>query len=124
MLECKPNLTGSTADKTDEGCFGCCLQLADVTFEKGSQIETVGDAAFLNCSELALICVRSSIETVSPTCFGEGSTLRCVLVETGWQLSRGRNAIVEIWKSIRTRMYIVHYCVGRSPQIAKLCVEQ
>lgn len=50
-----------------------CSKLATVTFEKGSQLKTIGgrygSGAFANCTALTAIEIPASVETIEATAF-------------------------------------------------------
>ena len=81
--------------------FGISSQLATVTFEKGSQLKTIGGGysssshfgtysdyygAFSDCSSLTSIEIPASVETIEATAFKRCSKLTTVTFEKGSQL--------------------------------------
>ena len=71
--------------------------MATVTFEKGSQLKTIGGGyysssysyyygAFLDCTELSSIEIPASVETIEATAFKGCSSLATVTFEKGSQL--------------------------------------
>ena len=81
--------------------FSDCSQLATVTFEKGSQLKTIGGGysssshfgtysdyygAFSDCSSLTSIEIPASVETIEATAFKRCSKLTTVTFEKGSQL--------------------------------------
>ena len=67
-----------------------CSKLATVTFEKGSQLKTIGgrygSGAFANCTALTAIEIPASVETIEATAFKRCSSLATVTFEKGSQL--------------------------------------
>ena len=59
------------------GAFSNCRKLASVTFEKGSQLKTIGEiipsnitkGAFTNCTSLTFIEIPASVETIEAAAF-------------------------------------------------------
>ena len=81
--------------------FWGCSSLATVTFEKGSQLKTIGGGysssshfgtysdyygAFSDCSSLTSIEIPASVETIEATAFSDCSKLATVTFEKGSQL--------------------------------------
>ncbi|WP_346987358.1 leucine-rich repeat domain-containing protein, partial [Alistipes shahii] len=74
--------------------FKRCSSLATVTFEKGSQLKTIGGeyssssyyGAFSDCSSLTSIEIPASVETIEATAFKRCSSLATVTFEKGSQL--------------------------------------
>ena len=65
------------------GAFSNCRKLASVTFEKGSQLKTIGEiipsnitkGAFTNCTSLTFIEIPASVETIEAAAFKGCSSL-------------------------------------------------
>ena len=74
--------------------FWDCSKLTTVTFEKGSQLKTIGGGysssyyhgAFSDCSSLTSIEIPASVETIEATAFKRCSKLTTVTFEKGSQL--------------------------------------
>ena len=75
--------------------FWGCSSLTTVTFEKGSQLKTIGGGysnssdyygAFSDCSSLTSIEIPASVETIEATAFKRCSKLATVTFEKGSQL--------------------------------------
>ena len=106
-----PNYYGAFADCTaltsieipasvetiEAAAFKGCSSLATVTFEKGSQLKTIGGGyysssysyyygAFLDCTALTSIEIPASVETIEATAFKGCSSLATVTFEKGSQL--------------------------------------
>ena len=106
-----PNYYGAFADCTaltsieipasvetiEAAAFMRCSKLATVTFEKGSQLKTIGGGyysssysyyygAFLDCTALTSIEIPASVETIEAAAFMRCSKLATVTFEKGSQL--------------------------------------
>ena len=70
--------------------FKGCSSLTTVTFEKGSQLKTIGEeydgGAFSGCSALTSIEIPASVETIGSSAFKGCSSLTTVTFEEGSQL--------------------------------------
>ena len=71
--------------------FGGCSSLTTVTFEKGSQLKTIGGGssyygAFSYCTALTSIEIPASVETIGASAFKGCSSLATVTFENGSQL--------------------------------------
>ena len=69
----------------EDGAFHGCTALTTVTFEKGSQLKTIGYRAF-NSSGLQSIEIPASVETIRTSAFQGCTALTTVTFETGSQL--------------------------------------
>ena len=102
-----PNYYGAFADCTaltsieipasvetiEAAAFMRCSKLATVTFEKGSQLKTIGGdyssyyyGVFSDCTALKSIEIPASVETIEATAFENCSSLATVTFEKGSQL--------------------------------------
>ena len=75
----------------EEAAFKGCSSLATVTFEKGSQLKTIGgdsysSGAFSDCTALTSIEIPASVETIEAAAFKGCSSLATVTFEKGSQL--------------------------------------
>ena len=84
----------ASVETIEATAFKRCSQLATVTFEKGSQLKTIGGGyyssyyhgAFSDCSSLTSIEIPASVETIEATAFKRCSQLATVTFEKGSQL--------------------------------------
>ena len=91
----------ASVETIEATAFSDCSQLATVTFEKGSQLKTIGGGysssshfgtysdyygAFSDCSSLTSIEIPASVETIEATAFKRCSKLTTVTFEKGSQL--------------------------------------
>ena len=91
----------ASVETIEATAFKRCSKLATVTFEKGSQLKTIGGGysssshfgtysdyygAFSDCSSLTSIEIPASVETIEATAFHDSSKLTTVTFEKGSQL--------------------------------------
>ena len=87
----------ASVETIEAAAFKGCSSLATVTFEKGSQLKTIGGGyysssysyyygAFLDCTALTSIEIPASVETIEATAFKGCSSLATVTFEKGSQL--------------------------------------
>ena len=87
----------ASVETIEAAAFMGCSSLATVTFEKGSQLKTIGGGyysssysyyygAFLDCTALTSIEIPASVETIEATAFKGCSSLATVTFEKGSQL--------------------------------------
>ena len=87
----------ASVETMEAAAFKGCSSLATVTFEKGSQLKTIGGGyysssysyyygAFLDCTALTSIEIPASVETIEATAFKGCSSLATVTFEKGSQL--------------------------------------
>ena len=91
----------ASVETIEATAFSDCSKLATVTFEKGSQLKTIGGGysssshfgtysdyygAFSDCSSLTSIEIPASVETIEATAFKRCSKLTTVTFEKGSQL--------------------------------------
>lgn len=80
----------ASVETIDESAFEGCSSLETVTFEKGSQLKTIGgsssDGAFADCTALTSIEIPASVETIEAAAFKGCSSLATVTFEKGSQL--------------------------------------
>ena len=84
----------ASVETIEATAFKRCSKLATVTFEKGSQLKTIGGGyyssyyhgAFSDCSSLTSIEIPASVETIEATAFKRCSKLATVTFEKGSQL--------------------------------------
>lgn len=66
----------NTVKFIDELAFGACYSLESCYFEEGSQLETVGPAAFMNSDELSTIKLPEGLKTIQDGAFMGCSKLK------------------------------------------------
>ena len=80
----------ASVETIGDSAFMGCFKLETVTFEKGSQLKTIGgrygSGAFANCTALTAIEIPASVETIEATAFKRCSSLATVTFEKGSQL--------------------------------------
>ena len=87
----------ASVETIEAAAFKGCSSLATVTFEKGSQLKTIGGGyysssysyyygAFLDCTALTSIEIPASVETIEATAFKGCYSLATVTFEKGSQL--------------------------------------
>ena len=80
----------ASVETIEEAAFYGCSSLTTVTFEKGSQLKTIGgghySGAFYGCTALTSIEIPASVETIEATAFYGCSSLTTVTFEKGSQL--------------------------------------
>ena len=80
----------ASVETIGDSAFMGCSKLATVTFEKGSQLKTIGgrygSGAFANCTALTAIEIPASVETIEATAFKRCSSLATLTFEKGSQL--------------------------------------
>jgi len=87
----------ASVETIEAAAFKGCSSLATVTFEKGSQLKTIGGGysestfssyygAFSDCTALTTIEIPASVETIEAAAFEDCSSLATVTFEQGSQL--------------------------------------
>ena len=80
----------ASVETIEKVAFSGCSKLATVTFEKGSQLKSIGGGkslgAFMDCTALTSIEIPASVETIEATAFIGCSSLEIVTFEKGSQL--------------------------------------
>ena len=84
----------ASVETIEATAFKRCSKLTTITFEKGSQLKTIGGGyyssyyhgAFSDCSSLTSIEIPASVETIEATAFKRCSKLTTVTFEKGSQL--------------------------------------
>ena len=81
----------ASVETIEAAAFKGCSSLATVTFEKGSQLKTIGggsysSGAFSDCTALTSIEIPASVETIEASAFKGCSSLATVTFENGSQL--------------------------------------
>ena len=83
----------ASVETIEAAAFMRCSKLATVTFEKGSQLKTIGGdyssyyyGVFSDCTALKSIEIPASVETIEATAFNPCSSLATVTFEKGSQL--------------------------------------
>ena len=80
----------ASVETIEKVAFSGCSKLATVTFEKGSQLKSIGGGkslgAFMDCTALTSIEIPASVETIEATAFIGCSSLETVTFEKGSQL--------------------------------------
>jgi hypothetical protein len=77
----------SSVEFLAEFCFGDCNALESVTFENGSKLSVIGEAAFAHTS-LRSLCVPASVEGIGDACFRTCWELRSLAFEAPSALRR------------------------------------
>ncbi len=75
----------ASVETIEAAAFYGCSSLATVTFEKGSQLKTIGSTAFETCP-ITSIEIPASVETIEDAAFKGCSSLATVTFEKGSQL--------------------------------------
>ncbi len=75
----------ASVETIEEYAFHNCSKLTDVTFEKGSKLETIGSCVF-DGSNLTSIEIPASVETIEKDAFSNCSRLATVTFEKGSKL--------------------------------------
>jgi hypothetical protein len=68
-------------------CFRTSSALLHLAFERDSQLSSLGDAAFANCTSLQSICIPSSTNSISRFSFYACEKLASLMFERGSQMS-------------------------------------
>ena len=76
----------ASVETIGNNAFASCKNLTIVTFEKGSQLKTIGYSAFSNCTSLTSIEIPASVETIEDDAFYACKALTIVTFEKGSQL--------------------------------------
>ena len=66
--------------------FYNCLQLITVTYDKDSQLNTIGPLGFMKCTSLTVIEIPASVETIEANAFNGCSSLTTITFEKGSHL--------------------------------------
>ena len=77
-----PNGTSSSSD-FNRGMFELCRSLKTVTFADGSQLQSIGNNAFLGCTNLADITLPASVKSIGNSAFSECTSLTDITLPTG-----------------------------------------
>jgi len=81
------SVTISASVKTIEGhAFYLCTSLESVTFEKGSQLETIGEIVFGYCTKIESIEIPASVKTIGGSAFLSCGKIENITFEKGSQL--------------------------------------
>ena len=76
----------ASVETIEAKAFKGCSSLATVTFEQGSQLKTISNGAFSNCTALTTIEIPASVETIGTSAFANCSSLATVTFEKESQL--------------------------------------
>ena len=114
----------ASVETIEATAFKRCSKLATVTFEKGSQLKTIGGGysssshfgtysdyygAFSDCSSLTSIEIPASVETIEATAFKRCSKLTTITFEKGSLLKTiGRSEERRVGKECRSRWSPYH----------------
>ena len=86
----------ASVETIEKVAFSGCSKLATVTFEKGSQLKSIGGGkslgAFMDCTALTSIEIPASVETIEAAAFSGCSSLKTVIFEKGSNLKTIGNA--------------------------------
>ncbi len=63
--------------------FYYCNNLKTITFEEGSLLETIGDYAFMYCTELESIFIPKNVKTINSNAFSNNNSLTSITFEEG-----------------------------------------
>lgn len=67
-------------------CFERCTSLSEVTFEAGSQLETIAEATFAGCKILETITIPKKVKEIQTDAFNGCGGLKSVTFEPGSEL--------------------------------------
>ena len=88
----------------DNKAFSGLPYLVNVTFEAGSQLESIGESAFYNATSLSGITIPSSVQVIGQTAFYNAANMTYFTFETGSQLTTigyqafaGKDKLKSIW---------------------------
>ncbi|MDR1031795.1 MAG: leucine-rich repeat domain-containing protein [Holosporales bacterium] len=92
----------SNVDTIDDRCFYSCSNLSNVTFEYGSQLQTISELTFYNCHFLRSIWLPSSVERIGEGCFNECLSLSRVTFGPGSKLRAIENYAFNSCSSLKS----------------------
>lgn len=110
----------STITNIGNHAFDNCATLKTVTFEEGSNLQTIGDNAFQKCVALEGIKIPNTVTSLGQYAFSNCSALASVVFEEGSTLDKLKNysftnctalASIDIPNSVKT---IGNYCFANS----------
>ena len=84
----KEGSTGKLKFENISYMFDGCTNLTSVTFEEDSQLTSIGDYAFYNCTTIESLTIPSSVQKIEGNSFIDCSSLYSVTFENDSQLTK------------------------------------
>jgi hypothetical protein len=108
-------------------CFGCCVRLSNVTFERPCRLRLL--PSFVMCRSLRAVCIPSSVEALGGFCFSNCSDLSDVTFEPASRISRffreafqGCQSLRSIWIPATVEL-IDQCCFSRCSRLSDVAFE-